>query len=45
MNQLTLESKGDKPNLLAELAYKNYRQDTPFITNSLDEFLFNFNQE
>lgn len=45
MNQLTLESKSDKPNILAELAFKNYRQDTPFPVNSLDEFLFNFNQE
>lgn len=45
LNQLSLESKGDKPNLLAELAYKNYKQDTQFTANSLDEFLFNFNQE
>ncbi len=45
LNQLTLESKSDKPNILAELAFKNYRQDTPFPANSLDEFLFNFNQE
>ncbi len=45
LNQLTLESKSDKANLLVELAFKNYRQDTPFPVNSLDEFLFNFNQE
>lgn len=45
LNQLTLESKSDKPNILAELAFKNYQQDTPFPVNSLDEFLFNFNQE
>lgn len=45
LNQLSLESKGDKPNLLAELAHKNYKQDTQFTANSLDEFLFNFNQE
>lgn len=45
MNQLTLESKGDKPNLLAELAFQNYKQDTKSTPNSLDEFLFNFTQE
>lgn len=45
LNQLTLESKSDKANLLVELAFKNYRQDTSFPVNSLDEFLFNFNQE
>lgn len=45
LNQLTLESKSDKANLLVELASKNYRQDTSFPVNSLDEFLFNFNQE
>lgn len=45
LNQLTLEGKSDKANLLVELAFKNYRQDTSFPANSLDEFLFNFNQE
>jgi plasmid replication initiation protein len=45
MNQLTLESKGDKLNLLAELAFQNYKQDTQLTPNSLDEFLFNFTQE
>lgn len=45
LNQLSLESKSDKPNILAELAFKNYRQDTQFSVNSLDEFLFNFKQE
>ncbi|WP_435357978.1 replication initiation protein [Emticicia sp. SJ17W-69] len=45
LNQLSLESKSDKPNILAELAFKNYQQNTPFSANSLDEFLFNFKQE
>lgn len=45
LNQLSLESKSDKPNLLAELAYKSYKQNTKFVANSLDEFLFNFNEE
>ncbi|MDZ7935831.1 MAG: replication initiation protein [Emticicia sp.] len=45
LHQLSLESKSDKPNLLAELAHKNYKQNTQFEANSLDEFLFNFNEE